>query len=1275
MADSSDDTIRDLLRGFTTMQYQLGLMPGAQSHPPMGVALNGPPPMPPTMHPSEAALQAVQTHQGLMQQTIQAAQLTRYMPPPSAPTPSMGGSMGGMGGGGGGGGFDMGWGSSLGAAQAGQANPYLAQMMGGMPGMPGAGMMTAPQYGVFRSPSMMGAPPPSPMYGMGVPQPSMPFMPQMPGAHFMTPVMQNYRVMQARQSHAMAGLSMMFGGGGSFLGGLGGGLAGGALGTAVAGPLGGLAGGFAGEMAGAALGGLPHQMMAQPVMQDIQRGRQIQGMTSPWMVSGQSLDPFTGQGMSRQAGQDTARLIREMARDHEFREKVAFNTQDVMRITQLASDQGMLQVVQNPQQLAQQVKHIAQAVKFITQVSGDPDVRNAVASLGQMRTLGFEGLQAQTGALYNRAQFSRMAGVSQQQMAQYEAAGAMQATQMGLSGATGVRAAQFGAGLANVAVNTGAVQGLALARTGGQQGLTQTLGQAQMASAAFDPYLMAAVEQGAGGRLQINMEAYRANQSRSLSDVVRMGGERMHGLGARGMLAFRRQRAELGERALQDMSPTEQMMMPLRQAQAIQKDVGGDLDLGSAFEMLGQRTGMTPGQLQAMQQTYSDPRTYRALEQQLRSQMREASGRERARREQTRTPGLLRGWGRGINDELAGMSDQLIQPFGRLAESLQQTQENIAAQNNNEAILRTPSWAVATTRAQRQLGAESFASGASVVTGAQGGGAGFSSWGQNIGGAMGGYFAGSMVPMPGMAAAGAVAGGYIGALTGTERGRNRLMNTFNMSALTTENKLALAADEARGRTGFWDRLIGPTAGGAAMSGAQQRDYGAIAQAATSAGRMKSDQFTDLARTLAKGSGIDIKAVVGNAASNLDTKIAAQGGEPAALTSADFRGAAINQLSAHMSKSEAEKAYDANPEKYNTAISWAIQNGATPHAKEALNKASTAQEAAMSALISGQAEATSAKSASDMKTVLAGAGVQATTKTSGWGMVLGGVTAAALAPAMGLIGIAGAAGIGGWLGSTKEVASEGIANLAKELRDPKALAFAAALQAGDHTKLHEIAKQMGIDPMSKDGKFEALKASIGKKIGTMKPGDQDALKTMGAKQGASELVKTGEEVVKQVGQGMANAALIKFKDKVSGEMPGLSEGIAKAGDLTSLMSTLVGASEDQLAGVSPTLKGYIDKYKGAKTDADKKKILEQIGQDNLPAAGTEIVGGAQGTESGQMRQDIETLRAARGQMANTPEGQQAAAMADSAALFGEGALTFKDAINGLTAYLAEHYPHT
>src|SRR6266542_409741 len=239
-----------MIAGFNSMKHQLGLLPPQ---------LNAPPPPPPILHPAQAATQAVALGQQSMRETIQAAQATRYVPPPSAPV------------------MAHGWGSTMDQLARQQLNPYVAGALGGGGGaLPNPMFSTAPAYGMYRPPPMVGG---SVMSAYGrVPSALNPFAPTLPAAHFSTPAMQQLQVLRAYQAEAAATLGGLVEGG---LG-LGGAVLGGALGTALGGPI----GGFIGSWAGQKLGGLGSNMALGVGLSDVRRGRQLQNTTAPWTVTG-----------------------------------------------------------------------------------------------------------------------------------------------------------------------------------------------------------------------------------------------------------------------------------------------------------------------------------------------------------------------------------------------------------------------------------------------------------------------------------------------------------------------------------------------------------------------------------------------------------------------------------------------------------------------------------------------------------------------------------------------------------------------------------------------------------------------------------------------------------------------------------------------------------------------------------------------------------------------------------------------------------------------------
>lgn len=683
MADQTPgETIRQMLAGFNTMQANLGLLPVNSGQQLMGPSLTPAPPPPSVMHPAEAAVAAMSRHQDMIAQTMQAAQMTRYQPPPSAPA---------------GGGF--GWGASMGQMASQQVNPFVAGALGGGGmGMPNPMSMTAPQYGMFRGGGGFGG-------GGGGPfrMPSIfnPFTAHLPAPQFMSPTMYGMQTMMHGQSQmvgALAGATEMgLGMGGSYLGG--------AIGTAVGGPIGTAIGSVAGNMVGGFLG----KTVAAPAVADMARGRMLQQMTSPYLMSGASLDPFSGQGLSREAGVQMARGVRHLGRDYDYG-RTGFNTQDTMRITQLSAEQGLMQGLQNPDEMLRKVKDISKTVKVLMRITGDPDVRDAIASLGQMHALGFEGLARQAGAVANRSMFARMAGVSQSAMGDmYGTPGAMMAQQVGLSGATGYSAGMAGGAIGNLAASSGALSDLQLARAGGRQGVGQMNTMAQIAAMQQDVYLAAALKKGKGG-LEVDIDAYRKAQTMTVAEVSREASQRLNQMGAEGIFEWRTRRQEFKDKIAQQLSPLEMSMNVVRQAQGLQKQVPG-MDLGAAmFSTVRSNavgSGMDDAQAETMARTLSSQYTnrgfYDAQIQQLRAQRRVVSDQERARREQYRTPGITTRASRGIRNALGDVGDAISSPFAGAADYLARVHEDEEAAGRGERVGRYDDLDIAHNAGERAM--------------------------------------------------------------------------------------------------------------------------------------------------------------------------------------------------------------------------------------------------------------------------------------------------------------------------------------------------------------------------------------------------------------------------------------------------------------------------------------------------------------------------------------------------------------------------------------------
>lgn len=888
MADgTSNETLRQMLAGFNSMQSALGLLPVASGSPTVGVGqpVGSAPMPPPPPHPSEVAIAAMQRHNDMTQQTLQAAQQTRYQPPPSAPTPSSGG--------------------------LGQFNPFVANALGGGGsgyGLPSPATMTSPAYGMFRPPPAIGGMP----FGGPMRLPSIfnPLAPALSSPHFSTPGMRSLQVMQGHESQAMGTLA----GATEFGLGLAGSVAGGALGSLL-----GPAGAVAGSWLGGKLGHAASNVMVGTTVQDAARARMIQNTTAPFMVTGSSLGP-TGQGMSTDSALRTARGVRHMAHDLDF-ERTGFNTQDAMRIMGGAAQHGLLTGAQSPEEIVRRVKDVSKTVKLLMQVTGDPDVRSALTSLGQMRDLGFQGLGSQSAAVANRAAFARMAGVSQAAMHEsFGLPGAMMAQQVGLAGSTGYAAGMSGGALANIAASSGSLNDLQLARAGGRSGLGQINALAQISSMQSDVYLAASLRKGSKG-LEVDMDAYRKAQGMSVGDVAREAAERIHKMGAEGIFEWRTRRQEFKDQVAQKLSPLEMGMNVVRQAQGLQRQVPG-MNLGSALFATVQSTavgaGMSEEQAEqtarSLELQFTDRKYWEGQKQQLRAQRRTAIDEQRSRFGQFATQDFGDRVDRLGRMGMLRASDKIASPFQRLTDGFRRVREGEEAAGYGEHISRLSGVAVIGDDADRRM---MHAAGGRGFSAAYASGLGDDPLGRDQ--------------------------GPLGA--SWSRQMNRMGGALGLTGTSGANRVATLASESRGMfaTPFGIHPF-KSFGNVDDAFARVQDVAAAGSAV-----LASDSFdlgkrkALIARMGAHSGGVSAGAVLQSATSALVTRIdglAASVAGPetaAALSQSDLKNAFIKGAADRgMNAQEAAKMFDSNPGIAADMVK-AVMSSGTAKQKEVLGK--------------------------------------------------------------------------------------------------------------------------------------------------------------------------------------------------------------------------------------------------------------------------------------------------------------------------------------------------
>lgn len=1173
-----------MLAGFNSMQSALGLLPAQSGSPSigMGQATVPTPPVPVILHPSEAAAAALQRHNEMTQQTLQAAQATRYQPPPSAPTPSSGG--------------------------LGQFNPFVANALsggGGGYGLPSPSMLTPPAYGMFRPSPASGMLP----FGGPIRMPSIfnPLAPTLPSAHFATLGMRSLQVMQGHESQAMGAMA----GAAEFGLGMAGSVAGGVLGSAL-GPLGTIAGSWLGGKAGH----LASNMMVGTTVQDSVRARMVQNTTAPFMVTGADLGP-SGQGLSTGAALRTARGVRHMTHDLDF-ERTGFNTQDAMRIMGGAAQHGLLTGAQGPEEVVRRVKEISKSVKLLMQVTGDPDVRSALASLGTMRDLGFQGLGAQSGAVANRAMFARMAGVSQGAMHEmYGLPGAMMAQQVGLAGSTGYSAGMAGGALANIAASAGSLNDLQLARAGGKSGLAQINAMAQVSSMQSDVYLAASLKRGSKG-LEVDMDAYRKAQGMTVGEVAREAAERIRSMGSEGIFEWRTRRQEFKDQVAQKLTPLEMGMNVVRQAKGLQREVPG-MNLGSAIFASVQSNavgaGMSEEQAEqaarSLELQFTDRKFWEGQKQQLAAQRRTTIDMERGRFRQYETPGLASRMGRGFRLATVGATDFLSGPFARVSDHFRRSGEDDEAAKYGEHIARLSDVSMVRDAEERRMMHAA-------------GGRGFSAV----------YRTSGADPL-------GRDDGPLGAAWSREM--NRLGSTFGLTNQNNANRVAGLASESYGTTFGWHPL--GSFGNVEDSLSRVQDVASAGATVRSADSFDARKRKALLANMGKpGSGAILQSATSALVSRMDNLVAGhvtmvdavmfgpsasvlRPGTASALSQSDLKSAFVKGASEHgMNAQEASKMFDANP-NIGADMVKAIMTSGTDKQREVLGKSVD-----INTRLGAISFTRSREGLRDaVRNRLSGAGLNeqyASFNESGFRG-------------------------GGYAASDKTIAELG-STIAHHSQDEVAVAAALAAQAsGDPSQrrkgveaLSALRKQLG------DQKMDELTSSAQDTILKSASGDlKTALVHVAAQGQASNLTKRVGSVAEAVGMKKRGAATDALMDRLGAISS--NKDVAGMADPLEAIRALSGSDIDRLEEDDPETAKLLRAAAGG-----DKKAYEDLLDRSAPAQRESHKGGRISAIDKQMAKVDEMISA------TTSDGDGAGLQAESSKLFADSVKTFADAVKDL-----------
>lgn len=587
MSEDFSRTLNDVMSGYQGMSATISHFggPAATPHGSMmssqAEMQNTPPPPTPTMTiqppPPPPPTPAFDPMMGMSQAANQPFQ--------TATAPPMGGVAAGMQ-------------QGMAQAQSYNMNPMYAAYMDPSMNMASAGYMTPARAGVFRQAPVADFRQSRPVGvgGQRVPDAMIPFS---PGLTRHTPMPQFSRgydaamyvgseqarlLQQGTAGYAEAAAGTLVGAGGAYAGaGLGagiGGFFGGIGGAKLGAEVGMVAGSFAQYIPGVVEG---TEAAFRPAIERRADAIRSQFASRQFMVGASGDLDISGQGLSTSASQQMTRDFDQMA-DASGGSRTR---RDFIDIMQAGGEQGLMDLAQNKDQIVDTVKQLSQVVGTFAEITGDPDFRNNIQKIGQLRRLGI-GVGEMQQAVTNMDQYARMAGMDVDQLMQtqgMQGAGIYQGS--GLVAGQGLQTGMMTGGQARQMVASGAINERDMALYGGASGMSQRMTEMNAAflSNTAQPLLPYFATEGEDGRLSINKDRVAAFRRGDISyeDALRESSKmEMSDSARQRIMGFRGREltAELGE----SLGPEGTQRAMVQAIMSIQKD-NPNLDIMTAAEL------------------------------------------------------------------------------------------------------------------------------------------------------------------------------------------------------------------------------------------------------------------------------------------------------------------------------------------------------------------------------------------------------------------------------------------------------------------------------------------------------------------------------------------------------------------------------------------------------------------------------------------------------------------------------------------------------------------
>lgn len=368
---------------------------------------------------------------------------------------------------------------------------------------------------------------------------------------------------------------------------------GGAIGTVGGLVLGGGAGASWGGMIGDVIGGTvmdnslfrgAHNLIYGGALNQISNAANVQLGTMGNLSMGGGQMGLGGRGMNMGSALTLGNRLTRMGEQSGG----SFNQVDMQNLTAAASSLGFLDQASNIDQIGDTIKKLMGVVGKMAKLTGDPDFRNNLREISNLKGLGFTVDQA-VDAVSDMSTYARQAGMTRAQVTQV---GQMGMSRFGAAGLVPGLGMTFGAHAAGQErMLRGTFSPMETALMGGQSGIRQRLieGQAAFASGVGGMLLPNALTVGEGGNIVVD-----ASRLQAMSSAGGLGNlQETIGQGAGNLQARASQLAAQTGRSFNDVMSEIMMNQKLYQSQAAQQMGAGGMQRFqlSALQSLSQQVG------------------------------------------------------------------------------------------------------------------------------------------------------------------------------------------------------------------------------------------------------------------------------------------------------------------------------------------------------------------------------------------------------------------------------------------------------------------------------------------------------------------------------------------------------------------------------------------------------------------------------------------------------------------------------------------------------------